>query len=846
MNKTTTPLFLKKGSTYLIAALFVCFSGMFLTAQDAKAQCAGDPIEISSYSDLDGALRDNAEDNCNFIQTADIDAFATLESIPFFSGNYDGQGHSISNMGIDGAGLFSIMSTANFKNVALINVNNLQPDLNNSGILAGSAANGTIIENVYLQGAFRRASLNGENHGGFVGVLAGEVDEFGDPIPGGTQSVIRDSHADIITSGNRNVGGVAGLVDNGRIERVYSIGVVKASTEEASRRGPVVGFVASGNFANVYYNSETVGITDFAGRTGIEGLNSKQMKSSNQFNNWDFGNVWTIYENVSFPTLELNNEPLVVGPNIEVESDNSGGGEDFDSGLSAWRHFGSVLESTYSAMLSSLRESSDYLDSFNPGFGTVERNADSNQHFRLWTQGFSGAETSNGQANVQIWNVNENDDPLSSNFVGISNLNNSIGFGEAFTMFVFSEQLNGTATNVTATGFPKYPLFRGTPFNQNADIEATTNPTIDDWNFFANSYLVPVNAGGIVTSDVSNVVYKWDPGANTHRAASIVGNGNGNTAGFFSHIAPFQGVLMQTSGSNPQITIPSGAQAPDNPNNQGNHSSAGDLLVKSFSMEVAVPESPFRSSAYVSFSEEHMDEAFRLMPQGGYAFVELALEGTGSSMMQSRHFQGDLNDVVEIPLTMNYFEAVDNDWENKSQTVSLSWSNLDEFNAEWEFTLLDTETGIATNLREVSSIEIQLEGDSDKKIEDMDAYSPTDIVVRSADKNLESRFVLQIEPGTLTSTPGNNNLPEQISLNQNYPNPFNPTTNIEYSLNEASDVTLEVYNMTSQRVAVLENGTQSAGTHTVSFDASSLSSGVYMYRLQAGNTVLTRKMTLIK
>lgn len=88
--------------------------------------------------------------------------------------------------------------------------------------------------------------------------------------------------------------------------------------------------------------------------------------------------------------------------------------------------------------------------------------------------------------------------------------------------------------------------------------------------------------------------------------------------------------------------------------------------------------------------------------------------------------------------------------------------------------------------------------------------------------------------------------PESISLRQNYPNPFNPTTIISYQLPRAGSVQLELFDMTGQRIAVLKEGMQSAGSHTVEFDASSLSSGVYIYRLQSAGTVLTRKMTLIK
>ena len=88
--------------------------------------------------------------------------------------------------------------------------------------------------------------------------------------------------------------------------------------------------------------------------------------------------------------------------------------------------------------------------------------------------------------------------------------------------------------------------------------------------------------------------------------------------------------------------------------------------------------------------------------------------------------------------------------------------------------------------------------------------------------------------------------PMKFELNQNYPNPFNPTTNISYTLPESGDVTLEVFNAVGQKVAILVNSTQNAGYHTVSFDASNLASGVYLYRLSSGNQVKINKMLLLK
>lgn len=89
-------------------------------------------------------------------------------------------------------------------------------------------------------------------------------------------------------------------------------------------------------------------------------------------------------------------------------------------------------------------------------------------------------------------------------------------------------------------------------------------------------------------------------------------------------------------------------------------------------------------------------------------------------------------------------------------------------------------------------------------------------------------------------------VPSKLVLEQNYPNPFNPTTMISYSIPEAGNVELSIYSLNGQKVAELVNGRQAQGRHLVSWDASKVASGIYFYRITAGNEVLTRKMVLIK
>jgi hypothetical protein len=164
-------------------------------------------------------------------------------------------------------------------------------------------------------------------------------------------------------------------------------------------------------------------------------------------------------------------------------------------------------------------------------------------------------------------------------------------------------------------------------------------------------------------------------------------------------------------------------------------------------------------------------------------------------------------------------------------------------------------------LEGVTSYQVQLAKDADFSNLHIDVTVSDTLMVPDSELDYETVYYWRVQAAdgeeasvwsqawtftTRLATAADNELPTEFSLRQNYPNPFNPSTNIEFSLPVSSHVVLEVFTIQGQRVARLVNGNLEAGIHSVSFDASSLGSGVYLYRIQAGDFIRVNKMMLIK
>ena len=201
----------------------------------------------------------------------------------------------------------------------------------------------------------------------------------------------------------------------------------------------------------------------------------------------------------------------------------------------------------------------------------------------------------------------------------------------------------------------------------------------------------------------------------------------------------------------------------------------------------------------------------------------------------------------------------------ENEEISITWEEA-ESDSDIEYTWISQQTGLMYKpaLFEVDSdddgaapsltftlgeLDMLLDAQG---VEEGDAVElDWTVVAREADgdgfRYASEDLTVTLQRGAVTSSEEEMaDLPDEVGLEQNYPNPFNPATTIEFQLPEDTHVELTVYNTLGQEVTTLVDDQMQAGHHDVSFDGSDLSSGVYLYRLQAGDEVITRQMTFVK
>ncbi len=210
-------------------------------------------------------------------------------------------------------------------------------------------------------------------------------------------------------------------------------------------------------------------------------------------------------------------------------------------------------------------------------------------------------------------------------------------------------------------------------------------------------------------------------------------------------------------------------------------------------------------------------------------FLGLGRNGTWNRMVGVNTFQE--NQKLVLPIR---FES------SESGIFSFSIREWEGIPSDWTIKLVDDQTGKEFILRPGWAFDFeQLSVESEEEETDLESA-----ISKQEEEEYEARFRLELLPPGFEET--ESFIPEEISLHQNYPNPFNPKTIISFTLPESMPVKLSVFNVVGQPVAVLSEGTLSEGEHEFEWDATGLPSGMYIYQLEVGTKVMTRKMTLVK
>ncbi|WP_234573345.1 choice-of-anchor Q domain-containing protein [Rhodohalobacter sp. 614A] len=434
----------------------------------------------------------------------------------------------------------------------------------------------------------------------------------------------------------------------------------------------------------------------------------------------------------------------------------------------------------------------------------------------LWTQGFPGSDSPGASfVNVQFLNAGD------YQWEPAGNATDPLAVGQAAIVYVYSDDDNSGAEE----GFPKTlssstedwePLdgsFGGALLYD--DLQDGEEDEDESYFLLGNPHPIGIDYCQTTRNHVADNIDVWDPNLNDGDYRTL------SCAGGDVEIAPFQGYWVRVTGDDNTYEIPAAAYMGGTAAGYFKEPVSGEehfLL----SLTVSGGKANFTNTTRILLSEQgtsgrDLSDGPKRSPAGlarrYLSFYSLDTEGRPYAVQS---VPSRLEEALRIPLGIETTE---------SGTFTLDWNLPEAHRFGGTYYLKDIQAGQVMELHPGSVYSFEI-------AEDQDAPAP--------------RFELLIAPSGIDGLSELGAVPERFELAQNYPNPFNPTTVISYQLPVSSEVRLEVYDMLGRNVATLVNEQVAAGRHSVHFDASHLSSGIYLYRLAAGNQVMTKKLTVVK
>ncbi|MCH8568728.1 MAG: T9SS type A sorting domain-containing protein [Balneolales bacterium] len=780
------------------------------------------------------------------------------------------------------------------------------------GGLVGLITGDALIEESYASGTI---FANGTNYvaGGlvgdtYIGTASGSLL---------SQVEIRHAYSVIDIVGintSNNVGGLIGYIRDDATDSIYSLENVYAAglvSNRTTTRGGLIGFIDSSGEQLVtvdgaYWDRDTTGQTDAYRDDRFEDTSKSntEMKTQSTFAGWDFDEIWTM-ENidgtglVSYPYLQTHSyddiftdsaqnpvpglayiwsgeqntsfsnagnwysiNPPASGYSIVIpDHDETGNYPELDMAIelneiSFDTNTSFTISSQGALTLKShvfgpeqfIVESGGLFNnqgSAAPVSMTFHRDLEGEEGWRfisspaavnlsdlldpIWTQGLTGnpasGNTSNGIPNVYRWGDVAGDDR--EDWLPVTDLDINVEAGDGFLVYVFADD----NYNGIPDPFPKKIQVTGSEFASGFS-RSTNSQDSEGWTILGNPFGTSISFEELRGDNaITNSVYAWSP----HDGGSwLTYNTTGNGDLTDGLIAPFHAFFVQNDNATSvslEFTneIKTSATPPFH-----NRPVASGLIRMELAGEGLRNSTWININSEGSLEEKTYGDTWQLTPLA-VDYALLATEKPGTGLLDIGNFPA--GDELEIPLHAHV---------TRPGTYTISVTDYDASGID--FYLHDALTGQSVPVVDGMNYTFSAEQTAEKSVR-----NPFEVIAQDLQKQTKSPARFTISTGVSTSTPVND-LPGTIALDQNYPNPFNPTTQIRYHLPEEANVRLEVFNVMGQRVATLQNGHQTPGTHNIAFDGSRLASGMYIYRLQvlnrngntAGNTVLTRKMMLIK
>lgn len=412
-------------------------------------------------------------------------------------------------------------------------------------------------------------------------------------------------------------------------------------------------------------------------------------------------------------------------------------------------------------------------------------------------------------------------------FTSPSDLLGNINSGEGFILYVFNNnEFNSKTLPVN--------IDVGTNSEPSGDVTVSLHASGDHWNLLGNPYQTAfdmttiVPTGGTLGSAVGHI---WSNTDGSYILTSLNDD----------RIAPGQGFFMQNDEINPatSITLPiSGKTSGTRFYKSVEAKGFVQLALLSETETDGHVQKDLSTVLYFHESAEAGEDEFdaeKLYP------LKLAYSLLG--------FNNPDADMLKTQDSRSYFGEDEENFElgvlalNVKPNQTIKWERASNIPEEWEFLFIDKQTGEEIEMNENFVYSFQFAGEPKAKNIDHGLFNNP---VSVENKKSESRFTIVLKRGMATSNKPGLAVPEQFMLEQNYPNPFNPVTQIRYDVPMRTKVNIEVFNLMGQKVATLVDQIKPPGTYRAVWDASSQASGVYYYRLKADNTIIARKMTLIK